>query len=32
MPEGSTVQRMFSGIASRYDFANRVLMGGGVFV
>jgi len=25
MPEGSTVQRMFSGIASRYDFANRVL-------
>ncbi|MEY2751640.1 MAG: Ubiquinone/menaquinone biosynthesis C-methyltransferase UbiE [Verrucomicrobiota bacterium] len=25
MPEGSAVQRMFSGIASRYDFANRVL-------
>jgi demethylmenaquinone methyltransferase/2-methoxy-6-polyprenyl-1,4-benzoquinol methylase len=25
MPEGTAVQRMFSGIASRYDFANRVL-------
>lgn len=25
MPAGSAVQRMFSGIASRYDFANRVL-------
>ena len=26
MPEGNAaVQRMFSGIASRYDFANRVL-------
>jgi hypothetical protein len=25
MPEGSAVQRMFSGIASRYDFANRIL-------